>query len=50
MLGIQAKTRSYLQRIAAECRCSEYEAEACSLLEQKPTPVVKHECQGCHDR
>jgi hypothetical protein len=48
MLGDQAKTRSYLNRITVDCRGSSYEQEARTNLEQKPIPVVKHECQGCH--
>ena len=48
MLGDQAKTRSYLERITVDCRGSSYEQEARSFLEQKPMPVVKHDCQGCH--
>lgn len=50
MLGNQVKTRSYLQRITVDCRGSEYEREARSWLEQKPMPVVKHDCPGCHVR
>jgi hypothetical protein len=48
MLGDQAKTRSYLERITVDCRGSSYEQEARSFLAQKPMPVVRHECQGCH--
>ena len=48
MLGDQAKTRSYLQRITVDCRGSGYAQEARSLLEQKPIPVVRHACLGCH--
>ncbi|HYL62196.1 MAG TPA: hypothetical protein VE077_06200 [Candidatus Methylomirabilis sp.] len=49
-LGNEAKTRFYLQRIAADCEGSSYEKEARSYLGQKSMPVVRHACQGWHVR
>ena len=50
ILGDDAKTRAYLQRIIHDCKGTHYEEEAQAYLQTKPLPVVKHDCYGCHSK
>lgn len=48
ILGDHERARTYLSLIARHCAGTAYEREARTWLARKPSPVIDHECIGCH--